>query len=432
MIQGDNMDMIKIGKTIKELRLSKGFSQGDVAKICNITAPAVSKWERGESIPDISSLECLSQLYGVTINEIINSSAVIVEAKEQTTNKYKILTIVLSILCIVLIGMNIKLYGDVNTDGLSPKDHQEEITEDVVLLELEAQMEQEYHLYFEATEHQFIQGNLNDWIFHIFIQEPELYHYFIDGNPPSLNDITVDTTTLVRMNNAISYIELDVIHNNEVITWKLDVTYYDIKSDNQFEDLNHMSYVASNNNEYQFEVFDDGYFVLYELVDGNTTFDNYYFHISDMKPVIIDENIRFDFELDKIGMNVIITDQFMEQKYHYIFPDYDGNKSRFFIQVVPDVYLSFYESGSELQLVNIVNDNGETSIFFRGYKDEVIVWDYENTLHHYLPYTINHTDLDYKITYSLQYSGLIHIVFERKTDGQIMSYYLQPNELEVN
>ncbi len=95
------MDNKRIGKTIKDLRLQKGLSQGDVAKICSITTQAVSKWERGESIPDISSLESLSNLYGVSINHIINSDAVVIPSKPRNSLIYQMIIIILAIVVFI-------------------------------------------------------------------------------------------------------------------------------------------------------------------------------------------------------------------------------------------------------------------------------------------------------------------------------------------
>lgn len=47
------------------------MTQADLAKKLNISPQAVSKWETGESIPDIEMLEILSDLYGLTLDELI-------------------------------------------------------------------------------------------------------------------------------------------------------------------------------------------------------------------------------------------------------------------------------------------------------------------------------------------------------------------------
>ena len=68
----DNEKMEKIGKFISELRKSKGLTQKDLAEQMGVTDKAVSKWERGQSYPDISLIIPLSELFGVTANELLN------------------------------------------------------------------------------------------------------------------------------------------------------------------------------------------------------------------------------------------------------------------------------------------------------------------------------------------------------------------------
>lgn len=61
---------MNIGNQIKTLRIRKGVTQDAVAKHFNITAQAVSKWECGQSVPDIGMLPGLSAYFGVTIDEL--------------------------------------------------------------------------------------------------------------------------------------------------------------------------------------------------------------------------------------------------------------------------------------------------------------------------------------------------------------------------
>ena len=65
------MDKEKTGQLITELRKEKGLTQKQLADALNITDKAVSKWERGLSFPDISMLEPISELLGVSIMEIL-------------------------------------------------------------------------------------------------------------------------------------------------------------------------------------------------------------------------------------------------------------------------------------------------------------------------------------------------------------------------
>lgn len=65
------MDSEKIGKFIKMKRIEYGYTQTILAEKIFITREAVSKWERGVRIPDVTSLIILSQIFNVTINEIL-------------------------------------------------------------------------------------------------------------------------------------------------------------------------------------------------------------------------------------------------------------------------------------------------------------------------------------------------------------------------
>jgi len=65
------MDNSKTGNLIKELRKEKKMTQRDLANQLHITDRAVSKWERGICAPDISLLEPLSDVLGVSILELI-------------------------------------------------------------------------------------------------------------------------------------------------------------------------------------------------------------------------------------------------------------------------------------------------------------------------------------------------------------------------
>lgn len=66
------MDNIKTGGLIKELRKEKNMTQKELADLLHITDRAVSKWERGLCAPDISLLEPLSAVLGVTVTELIS------------------------------------------------------------------------------------------------------------------------------------------------------------------------------------------------------------------------------------------------------------------------------------------------------------------------------------------------------------------------
>ena len=63
------------GQRFQRLRKNAGLTQEDVATKLNITAQAVSKWENDVSAPDISVLVEISEILGVTLNELLGKQA---------------------------------------------------------------------------------------------------------------------------------------------------------------------------------------------------------------------------------------------------------------------------------------------------------------------------------------------------------------------
>lgn len=60
-----------IAKNIIELRRRGGITQAELAERLNYTDKAISKWERGASIPDITVLKEIADLFGVTVDYLI-------------------------------------------------------------------------------------------------------------------------------------------------------------------------------------------------------------------------------------------------------------------------------------------------------------------------------------------------------------------------
>lgn len=65
------MDTVKIGKFLKELRKEKGFTQEQLGEKISVTNKTISRWENGNYMPPIECLEMLSDIYKISINEIV-------------------------------------------------------------------------------------------------------------------------------------------------------------------------------------------------------------------------------------------------------------------------------------------------------------------------------------------------------------------------
>lgn len=66
------MDNLQFGKFIKELRKEKNMTQKELAEKLYLTDKAISKWERGLSFPDITILNSISEIFDVSVTEILN------------------------------------------------------------------------------------------------------------------------------------------------------------------------------------------------------------------------------------------------------------------------------------------------------------------------------------------------------------------------
>lgn len=60
-----------LGENIVRLRTQKNWSQGDLADALDISRQSVSKWETDASIPELDKLLKLSELFGVTLDELV-------------------------------------------------------------------------------------------------------------------------------------------------------------------------------------------------------------------------------------------------------------------------------------------------------------------------------------------------------------------------
>ena len=65
------MDIKNVGNQIAELRKLKGLTQCELGERLNISFQSVSKWERGESLPDTAILPSLANVLGTTIDFIL-------------------------------------------------------------------------------------------------------------------------------------------------------------------------------------------------------------------------------------------------------------------------------------------------------------------------------------------------------------------------
>ena len=94
------MEPEKVGQFIKELRKKTNLTQKELADKFGVTYQAVSKWENGKSIPDVSILKEIGKEYGVSVDEILGGYK---ESNKPKNNNHKFLIIII----IILLGAQI-------------------------------------------------------------------------------------------------------------------------------------------------------------------------------------------------------------------------------------------------------------------------------------------------------------------------------------
>lgn len=70
------MDQNKIGKFILELRKEKNMSQKELAQKIGVTDRAISKWENGRGMPDLSLMKPLCKELDITINDLLSGERI--------------------------------------------------------------------------------------------------------------------------------------------------------------------------------------------------------------------------------------------------------------------------------------------------------------------------------------------------------------------
>ena len=90
----DELLKIRIGRNIASYRKRSGLTQVGLAERLNYSDKAISKWERGESVPDVITMIQLADQFGITVNELLvdpdalpEETGAVQQAMEQVVEK---------------------------------------------------------------------------------------------------------------------------------------------------------------------------------------------------------------------------------------------------------------------------------------------------------------------------------------------------------
>lgn len=224
------MNSDKIGNFIRQLRKEAELSQYQLADKIPISRQAVSKWERGETIPDSSTLLRLSEIFDVTINELLKGERLkhntikqlesttlsLVDESNKKSRKIKNLVVtfigIITLLLLIFLGYYfINSYNSIKV----------------------------YKIYGESNNFDIYDGMMLD-------SKQKLYIKI--GKIKNKNDSIIDNVTLYYLSNKKKKI---IVHNNEdlekVFTYKKG--YAEIYSYNKL--INNMYIkIKYNNNKY--------------------------------------------------------------------------------------------------------------------------------------------------------------------------------------
>lgn len=101
---------MKIGDKLKEARLKKNMTQEEVAEKIFVSRQSISNWENNKTYPDIGNVIALSDLYEISLDELLKGSDNFMKHLEESTdlvksNKKLIGIIILALLTMIIIAL---------------------------------------------------------------------------------------------------------------------------------------------------------------------------------------------------------------------------------------------------------------------------------------------------------------------------------------
>ena len=109
---------MEIGSKLKKARLEKKLTQENVANILNVSRSTISSWEVGRSYPDLDNLVSISNLYDVSLDNLLREDSKMVKKLSLDTKqkkRFKIIIALLLIFIVIAVGYMFMLLNSYNT-----------------------------------------------------------------------------------------------------------------------------------------------------------------------------------------------------------------------------------------------------------------------------------------------------------------------------
>lgn len=65
-----------LGQKLRKIRSKFGLSQEQLAEVINVSRQAITKWENDGGLPDVSNLQEISEVFGVTVDYLLNDDII--------------------------------------------------------------------------------------------------------------------------------------------------------------------------------------------------------------------------------------------------------------------------------------------------------------------------------------------------------------------
>lgn len=229
-----------IGNIISTARKKKGFSQEELARNLFISRQAISSWENGKSLPDISIIYKLCKILDIDMNMILsnNSELNFISVIETEKNKIKKKLILVIILIIVFLFLNMYLFITINRNKFS--------VYKVVLDSNDFSLSNGI-LIKSRIDNYFQLGNLKTTLDNISIDNlVDITLYKIDGdNKMLIIEQTKDSNLIIQENYGYDeyflsiddnldnyFIEVTFIKDNEFYTYNINIKFEQIITNN--------------------------------------------------------------------------------------------------------------------------------------------------------------------------------------------------------
>jgi len=263
---------MKFNEKLIELRKKQGLSQEELGYKLNVTRQTVSKWELGQTTPEMDKLVEMGKIFNVSVDELINESEIttnvnpIIEDQpigNKTPRDRKVLILIVIALVVVMIFIGIKIFSAFSPFNLFSKttDKVFGAQEEIIGEESKNFFEKIFSLLNKEIDKQLADEETNAKDFENIQQNVE---NLIQNSNDKFN-ISRFNGTLELFKGSNSGMQLkrlleEVITNNKTEERKIIVKYNEIETQNVDEIQNlKLSVKDSNNFEVTFDYDEEGY-----------------------------------------------------------------------------------------------------------------------------------------------------------------------------